>query len=155
MFVLNVDLWSQDGMKEVNLVRHSNTSPAISSTLPTSYGQSQGPSTTMYSSTLPNITRDPQYPYQLNQPPSTPQSQAPYNPYPHPPHVNPYSQPNHPQSQYAQQPQYPPSGPGYSNRPPSPAYPPNRFPEPPNHHGYYGSSIHGMTAESNRPGEYV
>lgn len=29
-FVLTVDLWNQDGTQEVNLVRHSNTSPAIS-----------------------------------------------------------------------------------------------------------------------------
>lgn len=37
MFVLNVDLWNDDGSKEVNLVKHSPTSPAISSTMPVSF----------------------------------------------------------------------------------------------------------------------
>lgn len=37
MFVLNVDLWSEDGSKEVNLVRSSTGSPSISSTTPYSY----------------------------------------------------------------------------------------------------------------------
>ncbi|OAQ64158.1 VelB protein [Pochonia chlamydosporia 170] len=37
MFVLNVDLWSDDGTKEVNLVRSSTGSPSISSTTPYSY----------------------------------------------------------------------------------------------------------------------
>ncbi|KAG5984575.1 Velvet complex subunit 2, partial [Claviceps pusilla] len=34
MFVLNVDLWNEDGTKEVNLVRSSAGSPSISSTIP-------------------------------------------------------------------------------------------------------------------------
>ncbi|QPG99113.1 Velvet complex subunit 2 [Epichloe festucae Fl1] len=37
MFVLNVDLWNEDGTKEVNLVRSSTGSPSISSTTPYSY----------------------------------------------------------------------------------------------------------------------
>ncbi|KAG6030474.1 hypothetical protein E4U41_000095 [Claviceps citrina] len=37
MFVLNVDLWSEDGSKEVNLVRSSTGSPSITSTVPYSY----------------------------------------------------------------------------------------------------------------------
>ncbi|KAF4594479.1 velvet 2 [Ophiocordyceps camponoti-floridani] len=37
MFVLNVDLWNQDGTREVNLVRSSTGSPSISSTTPYSY----------------------------------------------------------------------------------------------------------------------
>ncbi|KAG6010163.1 hypothetical protein E4U21_007640 [Claviceps maximensis] len=37
MFVLNVDLWNEDGTKEVNLVRSSAGSPSISSTIPYSY----------------------------------------------------------------------------------------------------------------------
>ena len=36
-FVLTVDLWSPDGTKEVNLVRHSATSPSISATTSSSY----------------------------------------------------------------------------------------------------------------------
>ncbi|CAK7240288.1 MAG: hypothetical protein STHCBS139747_001726 [Sporothrix thermara] len=39
MFVLNVDLWSEDALKEVNLVRHTTTTPSISSTTPASYEQ--------------------------------------------------------------------------------------------------------------------
>ena len=38
-YVLNVDLWSEDALKEVNLVRHTTTTPSISSTTPASYGQ--------------------------------------------------------------------------------------------------------------------
>lgn len=37
MFVLNVDLWNEDGAREVNLVRSSTGSPSISSTTPYSY----------------------------------------------------------------------------------------------------------------------
>ncbi|KAJ9142097.1 Velvet complex subunit B [Pleurostoma richardsiae] len=37
MYVLNVDLWSEDAQKEVNLVRHTTATPSISSTTPESY----------------------------------------------------------------------------------------------------------------------
>ncbi|KAL8770752.1 MAG: hypothetical protein Q9209_003619 [Squamulea sp. 1 TL-2023] len=36
-FVLTVDLWNQEGTKEVNLVRHSQTSPSISAATSASY----------------------------------------------------------------------------------------------------------------------
>ncbi|KAL8912152.1 MAG: hypothetical protein Q9171_002786 [Xanthocarpia ochracea] len=36
-FVLTVDLWNQDGNKEVNLVRHSQSSPSISAATSASY----------------------------------------------------------------------------------------------------------------------
>ncbi|KAI9717537.1 MAG: hypothetical protein M1812_004678 [Candelaria pacifica] len=36
-YILSVDLWSPDGTKEVNLVRHSATSPSISAATATSY----------------------------------------------------------------------------------------------------------------------
>ncbi|KFA79635.1 hypothetical protein S40288_04065 [Stachybotrys chartarum IBT 40288] len=42
MFVLNVDLWSEDGKREVNLVRSSGGNPAISSTTPFSYSTLNG-----------------------------------------------------------------------------------------------------------------
>lgn len=42
MFVLNVDLWSEDGSREVNLVRSSTGSPSISSTTPYSYATLNG-----------------------------------------------------------------------------------------------------------------
>ncbi len=142
--------------------------------MPTSYGQTQVMSTPVYNNPLPapaglpNIARDPQYPYHLNppisQPPSNNPSQGPYNPYPHQPQVNPYGQvshqqnqgPAHPQSHYGQS-QYQQSGPpSYAGRPPSPGYnQPNRYQDPPNHHVYYhtGSSVHAITANSPRPGE--
>ncbi|KAF7559574.1 hypothetical protein G7046_g4565 [Stylonectria norvegica] len=37
MFVLNVDLWNEDGTREVNLVRSSTGTPSISATTPYSY----------------------------------------------------------------------------------------------------------------------
>ena len=42
MFVLNVDLWSEDGKREVNLVRSSSGNPALSSTTPFSYSTLNG-----------------------------------------------------------------------------------------------------------------
>ncbi|KAH6674065.1 velvet factor-domain-containing protein [Plectosphaerella plurivora] len=60
MFVLNVDLWSEDGQREVNLVRHTNSAPSISSTTPCSYtGIADNP----YHPILPSNTshREPQY----------------------------------------------------------------------------------------------
>ncbi|EFY89394.1 VelB [Metarhizium acridum CQMa 102] len=47
MFVLNVDLWNEDGTKEVNLVRSSTGSPSISSTTPFSYTTLNGGDTGM------------------------------------------------------------------------------------------------------------
>jgi hypothetical protein len=83
-FVLNVDLWSASGVQEINLVKHSSQSPAISSTIPTSYAQTQaGDNHAAYINPQlptptgpPSIVRDPQYPYHFNQP----GSQAQYNP---------------------------------------------------------------------------
>ncbi|KAL9096802.1 MAG: hypothetical protein Q9163_006407, partial [Psora crenata] len=42
-FVLTVDLWSADGLREVNLVRHSATSPSISAATATSYPPTHDP----------------------------------------------------------------------------------------------------------------
>ncbi|KAL0939369.1 developmental regulator VelB [Colletotrichum truncatum] len=36
-FIINVDLWSEDGQQEVNLVRHSSTTASISTTIPHSF----------------------------------------------------------------------------------------------------------------------
>ena len=60
MFVLNVDLWSADGSREVNLVRHSSGTPSISSTTQASYG-SLNSSTTAYTNILPSH-RESSYP---------------------------------------------------------------------------------------------
>lgn len=166
LFVLNVDLWSADGTKEVNLVRHSSPSPSISSTIPTSYGQSQGLTGPIYNNPLPiptghpSIVRDPQYPYHLNQPTtSTPapgsQGQSSYPAYSQQQPTNHYSPPpnhqtqtaGHPQSHYGPPPYHQP-GSGYPpNRPSSPpGYQSSRYPDPPNHHVYYhtGSSVHDV-----------
>ncbi|KAL2207164.1 hypothetical protein CC79DRAFT_1272791 [Sarocladium strictum] len=42
LFVLNVDLWNEDGSREFNLVRSSTGSPSISSTTPFSYSALNG-----------------------------------------------------------------------------------------------------------------
>ncbi|CAK7263726.1 hypothetical protein SEPCBS57363_000716 [Sporothrix epigloea] len=39
MFVLTVDLWAEDALKEVNLVRHTSLTASISSTTPASFEQ--------------------------------------------------------------------------------------------------------------------
>lgn len=75
MFVLNVDLWDEYGHREVNLVRHSGSSPGISSTTPASYQEAPG----IYSHIAP------QQPFKLEA------GQQPFNTFPSPPHVNPYS----------------------------------------------------------------
>ncbi|OAA61233.1 Velvet factor [Niveomyces insectorum RCEF 264] len=59
MFVLNVDLWSEDALKEVNLVRHTTTTPSISSTTPASYEQVEN--TPAYSAILPSNPREQGY----------------------------------------------------------------------------------------------
>lgn len=59
MFVLNVDLWSEDALKEVNLVRHTTTTPSISSTTPASYEQVEN--APQYSSILPSNPREQSY----------------------------------------------------------------------------------------------
>lgn len=107
MFVLNVDLWSEDGQREVNLVRHTNSAPSISSTTPCSY---TGIADNAYHPILPSNTshREPQYAPVGGMGYPTHQSQPGYAPaYGGP-------APGYPVPQ-----QYGPPG-GY---PPSPAYP--------------------------------
>ncbi|KAL9123939.1 MAG: hypothetical protein Q9217_006685, partial [Psora testacea] len=52
-FVLTVDLWSADGLREVNLVRHSSTSPSISAATATSYPPTHDPALAFVSQPLP------------------------------------------------------------------------------------------------------
>ncbi|KAK3394089.1 velvet factor-domain-containing protein [Podospora didyma] len=66
MYVLNVDLWSEDALKEVNLVRHTTATPSISSTTPASYA-SLDQSTPAFSNILPS-SRDVGYPQQMGYP---------------------------------------------------------------------------------------
>lgn len=120
MFVLNVDLWSAEGDRPVNLVRHSQTSPSISATVPVSYTQLQG-GATAYSNLLPGQSqRDPTSPTFGNAPSY---QGAGFNPFPGPPQVSPYSQ-----QQGGQQP-------GYGGNPNYP--PPNGYQVPAQQSSYY------------------
>ncbi|OIW34479.1 hypothetical protein CONLIGDRAFT_675456 [Coniochaeta ligniaria NRRL 30616] len=74
MYVLNVDLWSEDATKEVNLVRHTTATPSISSTTQASFGSIESV-TPAYAHILPS--NRPEYPPQVSYPPT----------------VNPYSVP--------------------------------------------------------------
>jgi hypothetical protein len=75
MYVLNVDLWSEDALKEVNLVRHTTATPSISSTSPASYAQIEQ-NTPAYSHILPS-SRDMGYSPQMAYPPQN-QAVSPY-----------------------------------------------------------------------------
>ncbi|TLS29579.1 hypothetical protein PpBr36_01139 [Pyricularia pennisetigena] len=91
MYVLNVDLWSEDAQQEVNLVRHTSATPSISSTTPASFAQID--STSPAFAQIPGTNRDM---------PSYPQSQA------YAPSVTPFAQ----QGGYGQQ-SISPVGPHY------------------------------------------
>jgi len=78
-FVLTVDLWSAEGTREVNLVRHSATSPSISAATSSSYPPPpQTPSTYV---PYPQPQQTYQHPY--GQP--IPNPHNPYQPAPPPP----------------------------------------------------------------------
>ncbi|KFY34050.1 hypothetical protein V494_07094 [Pseudogymnoascus sp. VKM F-4513 (FW-928)] len=155
-FVLTVDLWSADGKHEVNLVKHSSQSPAISSTTSASYAQIQAGEQPAYSNQMPtptgpaSIVRDPQYPYHLNQ--------GQYNPYSGQPQVNAYGHPQQqfqqgpPQGQYGQ-PQQGQYGQGQERQ----NYHAGTAPEPPNHHIYYhtGDGVHAVASNAPRPADLM
>ncbi|KAK1752433.1 velvet factor-domain-containing protein [Echria macrotheca] len=71
MYVLNVDLWSEDALKEVNLVRHTTATPSISSTTPASYAAIEQ-STPAFSNILPSNRDSGQYGQQLPYQPPVP-----------------------------------------------------------------------------------
>ena len=85
MYVINVDLWSDDALREVNLVRHTTTTPSISSTTPASFEQIDNASPA-FANILPS-NRDPAYgaPHAVFAPPTV-------NPYAA---SNPYGQGKH------------------------------------------------------------
>ncbi|KAL7629460.1 hypothetical protein AAE478_000980 [Parahypoxylon ruwenzoriense] len=96
-YVLHVDLWSENGDKEVNLVKHSQQSPSISSTQASSFREVVEGSQTAgygYQSIVPS-NRD--YAQQPNA--GYPHSMPPYQPdpysqgYGYPPQVQPYGYP--------------------------------------------------------------
>ncbi|KAI0447407.1 hypothetical protein F4803DRAFT_321827 [Xylaria telfairii] len=97
-YVLHVDLWSEDGSKEVNLVKHSQQSPSISSTHPSSFREVvEGGQSGVYGfQAIVPSSRD------FSQPPNAPypHQMAPYQPdpysqgqYPYPQQVQPYGYP--------------------------------------------------------------
>ncbi|KAM0802508.1 velvet factor-domain-containing protein [Usnea florida] len=111
-FVLTVDLWSADAQKEVNLVRHSATSPSISAATSSSYPPPLD-DTPAYATTLQQVQMPPTY----TQPPP-------------PPPISSYQQTS---SQYHQH-QY--SHQGQSSQAPPPPPPP---PPVGQQQGYYGT----------------
>ncbi|CAG8960122.1 hypothetical protein HYFRA_00010601 [Hymenoscyphus fraxineus] len=123
MFVLNVDLWSPDGQREVNLVRHSQTSPSISLTTPISYGQVAG--TPAFSNNLPGhgeLSREVKFEHGGGPSYGNAPSFNPYNPQQQ---VNPYSQPQQPPSAYPNQ-----YHPGYAQPATQPYPPQNGYAQP-------------------------
>ncbi|KAE8444172.1 hypothetical protein EG329_000769 [Mollisiaceae sp. DMI_Dod_QoI] len=135
MFVLNVDLWDEKGLREVNLVRHSGSSPGISSGTPASYQEAPG----VYS------TIAPQQPFKVE-----PGQQGGYNPYPNQPQVNPYSNGQPPQ--YNSAPAY---HQGYAQPTNGSAYPPQGYSQP-QQQIYYttAAAIHGGAAPPPPGAEY-
>ncbi|TGZ83954.1 hypothetical protein EX30DRAFT_289127, partial [Ascodesmis nigricans] len=98
-YVLTVDLWSADGAREVNLVRHSATSPSISTATSSSYPPPPPP-VPSHSSMYPPHPQHQQH-QQHPQHPQHPQH-SPHPQHPHPQHQHP-QHPQHPQHT-----QYPP-----------------------------------------------
>jgi len=88
MYILNVDLWSEDALREVNLVRHTTTTPSISSTTPASFESMEAATPApSYPNILPSSSREGAY-------------GAPHPVFAHP-NVNPYAQPQYGQGAYA------------------------------------------------------
>ncbi|CZT53150.1 related to VeA protein [Rhynchosporium secalis] len=77
MFVISADLWHENGKDEVNMVRHSGSSPAISSTIPVSYQEMGLPPA--FSHILPQSG--------FKSEPGQGGGSSPYNPYPGGPQV--------------------------------------------------------------------
>lgn len=106
-YVLTVDLWSADATREVNLVRHSATSPSISAATSSSYP--------------PPPPTPPPHPH--GQPPHQYQQHTGYSPH--------QQQPPPPPPQQQQPSNYYPGPNGYYNpAPPAPYYPNMQAPPP-------------------------
>ncbi|KAI9854206.1 MAG: hypothetical protein M1830_006551 [Pleopsidium flavum] len=127
-FVLTVDLWSAEGSREVNLVRHSATSPSISAATSSSYPP-------------PPQTSSTYAPY--------PQPQQPYQHYgqPIPNHHHPYPPP--PQHGYYASPTGPPMTPTgyYQQQPPLPS-PQLQHPQQPVPSGMFTRNLIGSLSAS-------
>ncbi|KAI8632298.1 hypothetical protein F5Y19DRAFT_472325 [Xylariaceae sp. FL1651] len=95
-YVLHVDLWSEDGVKEVNLVKHSQQSPSISSTHPSSFRE------------VVEGGQGGVYGFQAIVPSNRDFAQPPNAPYPH--QMAPYQPDPYSQGQYSYPQQVPPYG---------------------------------------------
>ncbi|KAH6660025.1 velvet factor-domain-containing protein [Truncatella angustata] len=133
MYILHVDLWNAEGTKEVNLVKHSQNSPSISSTTCASFREIEN-----------GVGQFPQQ-FPVHMPPT--QQAGPYAGHP-PPHGISYQ----PQvAGYAQPGQYG----GYNNQPADynnydfrPQVP-NNMPHLPTQHNYAGRYPQDMTNQRN------
>ncbi|KAI1432393.1 hypothetical protein GGR50DRAFT_706753 [Xylaria sp. CBS 124048] len=93
-YVLHVDLWSEDGSKEVNLVKHSQQSPSISSTHPSSFRE-----------VVEGVQSNAAYGFQAIVPSTRDYGQAPNGHYAH--QMAPYPPDPYAQAQYPYPPQVP------------------------------------------------
>jgi hypothetical protein len=105
MFVLNVDLWDAHGSREVNLVRHSQTSPSISMTTAVSYAHVEHGSHTAFSHILPGAGNQ-QIKFEHGAGPNYAQPPTYPNPYGAAP-IAQYTQPPSPQQTYGGQSYHP------------------------------------------------
>ncbi|CAD6590762.1 MAG: hypothetical protein ASARMPRED_004993 [Alectoria sarmentosa] len=113
-FVLTVDLWSADAQKEVNLVRHSATSPSISAATSSSYPPPVDDTPAYASNSLQQISIPPTYSQPPPPPPASGYQQT----------LSQYHQHQYPQHSQTSQPPPPPPPPpsgqqqqGYYNTP--------------------------------------
>jgi Velvet factor len=95
MFILNVDLWAEDGTREVNLVRHSQTSPSISSTAAASFSDVTQAAAAYTNNPDPMRNEPPAPQFHFDAGPNQGHQfpvQSSYTSYPGPPPVNSYPQ---------------------------------------------------------------
>jgi hypothetical protein len=150
MYVINVDLWTEEGDREVNLIRHSSTAPSISATTSVPFSamfeqqqqQAPAPYPALMSTREPDQYRPPQaalpYPMashqmQQQQPPmSRPPMPPSHMSQPHmgQPHMNPAQMSPHPQMSHPQLPHShmaPPLPPAHYPPPPVPSPVPSQY----------------------------
>ncbi|KAI1333349.1 hypothetical protein F5Y16DRAFT_355545 [Xylariaceae sp. FL0255] len=158
LYVLHVDLWSEDGTKEVNLVKHSQQSPSISSTHPASFREVvEGGQNNVfgYQNIVPS-NRDYAQPPNTPYPPQMAGYPDPYGQggYSYPSQVQPYGYPqggyNGNVASLPSQPMYSP-GPRYSHDMSANAMGQNRAMNQQQPHGMYTRNLIGnLTASASR-----
>lgn len=144
-FVLTVDLWSSDGLREVNLVRHSSTSPSISAATPLSYPPPPTSIPIPYQSAYQTAPQPPPMPMAAGYGPPMMMHQPMHNPnayHHHSGYLPPqYQQPPPPPQQQssAHPPAHLPAPPMSSQPPPGYYHAPATTPVTPAH--YYGAPV--------------